>query len=467
VKTLVWRDLDEAARRAALARPEQRSDAALQGAVRAIVEDVRDGGWPALVRQSERIDGAAPKLVPVAPAVAEARRTLPAEAIAAIELAASNVRVFHEGSLPAEHAVETMQGLNVRKAWRPIDRVGLYVPGGKTPLFSTLLMLALPARAAGVKELVVVTPPSAGGLSPLIALAADGPDRFDAAQIGGAQAVAALAFGAGDIPAVAKICGPGNAWVAEAKTLVASLPGGPAIDMPAGPSELLVVADGNGDARLVAADLLSQAEHDPSAQVLLATPSEPLARAVAAEVVRQLRLLPRADIAERALCAARILLTQDVAEAVEIANAYAPEHLSLAVAGAEALVPSIRNAGAVFAGPLAAETFGDYLAGSSHVLPTDGAARAWSGVSVHTFLKAMSVQTVTPEAARRLAGPAALLARLEGLEAHARAADARKIPLPGREGLGVGSEHGEPSASEPDRLRRYPPPTPPFQGGVL
>ena len=430
MKTLVWRDLDEAGRRAALARPEQRSDPALQSAVRAIVEDVRDGGWPALVRQAERIDGAAPRLVPVAPAAAEARRTLPAAAIEAIELAARNIRAFHEGSLPSEHAVETMPGLNVRKVWRPVDRVGLYVPGGKTPLFSTLLMLALPARAAGVKELVVVTPPTAGGLSPLVALAAQLCGIEAIWTVGGAQAVAALAFGAGDIPAVAKICGPGNAWVAEAKTVVASLSGGPAIDMPAGPSELMVVADEEADPAMAAADLLSQAEHDPSAQVLLVTPSEPLACAVEAEIARQLRTLPRADIAERALCAARTLIAANLAEAVEIANAYAPEHLSLAVANPEALVPLIRNAGAVFAGRLAAETFGDYLAGSSHVLPTDGAARAWSGVSVHTFLKAMSVQTVTPEAAQRLAGPAAMLARLEGLEAHARAADARAERVP-------------------------------------
>jgi len=446
VKTLVWSELDAAGRRAALARPEQRSDPALQAAVRAIVEDVRDGGWDALVRQAERIDGAAPALVPVAPAAAEARRTLPADAVAAIELAARNIRAFHAGSLPGEHAVETVPGLVVRKVWRPLDRVGLYVPGGRTPLFSTLLMLALPARAAGVGELVVVTPPSADGLSPLVALAADLCAIESVWTVGGAQAIAALAFGAGDIPGVAKICGPGNAWVAKAKTLVASLPGGPAIDMPAGPSELMVIADARGDPRVIAADLLGQAEHDPSAQVLLATPSEALARAVEAEVARQVRLLPRADIAGRALCAARILVTRDLGEAVDIANAYAPEHLSLAVADADALVPLVRNAGAVFAGRLAAETFGDYLAGSSHVLPTDGAARAWSGVSVHTFLKAMSVQTVTEEAARRLAPPAATLARLEGLEAHARAADARaKCPSPSGEGSGVGLVGSQPA----------------------
>ncbi|MEO7826763.1 MAG: histidinol dehydrogenase, partial [Allosphingosinicella sp.] len=304
-------------------------------------------------------------------------------------------------------------------------------PGGKTPLFSTLLMLAIPARAAGVRQLVAATPPTLdGGLDPAIALAAELCGIEAIWTVGGAQAVAALGFGAGEILRVDKICGPGNAWVAEAKNYMASLSGGPAIDMPAGPSELMVIADDTADPVMVAADLLSQAEHDASAQVLLVTTSRGLARAVEAEVHRQMRMLPRTATAEASLSDARIILAAGLEQAVEIANDYAPEHLSLAVADPEALVRKVRNAGAVFAGPLAAETFGDYLAGSSHVLPTDGAARAWSGVSVHTFLKAMSVQTVTPEAARRIAAPAAALARLEGLEAHARAADARAEAVP-------------------------------------
>jgi histidinol dehydrogenase len=431
VKTFVWKELDSAARRAALARPEQRSDAALQAAVRAIVEDVRMGGWDALAEQAVRLDGEVPRLVPVAPLAAEARRELAPEQVDAIELAAHNIRAFHEGSFPAEHKVETMPGLTVRKVWRTIDRVGLYIPGGKTPLFSTLLMLAIPARAAGVREIVAATPPRPqGGLDPVIALAAELCGIEAIWTVGGAQAIAALAFGAGDIPRVDKICGPGNAWVAEAKNVVASLPGGPAIDMPAGPSELMVIADDGADPATVAADLLSQAEHDASAQVLLVTPSAELAGAVGPAVLEQVRALPRRGVAEASLSEARILLCASLEEAVEVANLYAPEHLSLSVENPEPLVALVRNAGAVFAGRLAAETFGDYLAGSSHVLPTDGAARAWSGVSVHTFLKAMSVQTVTVEAARRIARPAAALARLEGLEAHARAADARIEEVP-------------------------------------
>jgi histidinol dehydrogenase len=426
VKRLDWPLLTAEARKAALARPEQRRDPALQAAVRAIVEDVRARGWEAVIKQAERIDGAAPALVPVAPLAEEARRALSTEQLRAINLAHKNITAFHKGSVPAEHAVETMPGLRVRKIWRAINPVGLYIPGGKTPLFSTLLMLAIPARAAGVKEIVAVTPPRPdGGLDPLIALAADLCGIPAIWTLGGAQAIAALSFGAGPIPRVAKICGPGNAWVAEAKTQLAALPGGPAIDMPAGPSELLVIADDSADPALVTADLLSQAEHDASAQVLLVTPSAALADAVAARIEAEAHALPRADIALASLANGRLILTENLDQAAEVANLYAPEHLSLAVDQPDPLVARIANAGAIFAGHRAAETFGDYLAGSSHVLPTDGAARGWSGVSVFTFLKAISVQKVTDEAARRLAGPAAALARLEGLEAHARAADAR------------------------------------------
>ena len=343
-----------------------------------------------------------------------------------MEAAAANIRAFHQACMPLDVSVETAPGLTVQKVWRPIDCVGIYVPGGRTPLFSTLMMLAIPARIAGVPDLIVVTPPRpGGGLDPIIAIAADLCGISAIWTVGGAQAIAALAFGAGKFPKAGKICGPGNAWVAEAKRLVASMADGVPIDMPAGPSELMVIADGDADPRLVAADLLSQAEHDQAAQVLLVTPSALLAEQVAGEVEAQLESLPRAQIARAALASARLIVAADIEESLRIANAYAPEHLSLAVTNAPDLVGSVRNAGAVFAGKYAAESCGDYFAGSSHVLPTDGAARAWGGVSTHTFLKAMSVQTVTADAARRIAGPVATLARLEGLEAHARAADAR------------------------------------------
>lgn len=422
---LVWSELDAAERAAALARPPARRSPELVAGVGAILDDVRSGGWDALCRIAERIDGRAPEKVAVAPIANSARNSLPPDAIAAIELAASNIRRFHEASRPSDTRVETMPGLVVEKTWRPLDRVGLYVPGGATPLFSTLLMLALPARAAGVEEIVVVTPPSIAGFDPAIALAAELCGIDNVWTVGGAQAIAALTFGAGDIPACPKICGPGNAWVAEGKMQASALSGGPAIDMPAGPSELMVIADGSASPATVAADLLSQAEHDASAQVLLVTDGADLAGAVADELARQVALLPRADLARRSLEHGRSILVSDLCEAAAVANAYAPEHLCLAVNDPEPLVRAISNAGAIFAGHAAAESFGDYLAGSSHVLPTDGAARAWSGITVHSFLKAISVQRVSPEAGRALAAPAAALARLEGLEAHARAAEAR------------------------------------------
>jgi len=481
MRILDWTALDRQERAAALARPQQRSDVALVTRVRAIVDDVRARGWDALAAQARDIDGAGPALVPVAGAADQARRVLTQEQLEAVEFAARNLTAFHAGQLPADHQVETVPGLTVRKVWRAVDRVGLYVPGGATPLFSTLLHLAIPAKAAGVKELVVCTPPlrhpresgdpssslrafapsresdplarsgeegrgETAALSPHIALAAQLCGIEAIWTVGGAQAIAAMAFGAGPIPAVAKICGPGNAWVAEAKTYAASLPGGPAIDMPAGPSELMVIADASADPGWVAADLLSQAEHDRTAQVLLATPSAELAEAVAEAVRAQLASLPRRDIAAASLQAARILLTRSLDEAAAIANRYAPEHLCLAVADPGPLVAQIHNAGAVFAGHAAAETFGDYLAGSSHVLPTDAAARAWSGITVHSFLKAMTVQQVAPAAARALAAPAAALARLEGLEAHARAADVRAnppLPLAGGVGGGLVGEAAE------------------------
>lgn len=405
---------------AALARPDGRAGAALIEAVRAIVDEVRGGGWDALVAQAQRIDGAAPQRILVAPFAAQARASLPAEAQAAMALAARNIETFHQATRPRDVEVETIPGLSVAKQWRPLPSAGLYVPGGKAPLFSTLMMLAIPARVAGVARLTVVTPPRpGGGLDPAVALAAELSGIDAIWTVGGAQAIAALAYGAGGIVRVDCIAGPGNAWVAAAKALVASRPGGPGIDLPAGPSELMVIADDSSDPATVAADLLSQAEHDAHAQVILVTPSAALIAAVEREYDSQ------AAAIGGSFAPACAILCADLAEAVALANAYAPEHLSLATDAAERLVPLISNAGAIFAGHGAAESFGDYLAGSSHVLPTDGAARFTGGVSTLTFMKAISVQRVTARAARDLAAPAAALARLEGLEAHARAAEAR------------------------------------------
>lgn len=425
MKTIVWAQLSDEERADALARPATRSDPKLLASVRRIVDDVAARGWPAVEQHSRWIDSAEPELLEVEPHARRAARELGPEFVEALELAAANIRAFHAATMPQDLIVETMPGLKVSKLWRPVEHAGIYVPGGSAPLFSTLLMLAIPARVAGVPTLTIVTPPRALGLHPAVALAARtcGIDQIWA--VGGAQAIAALAFGAGAIEPVDLLCGPGNAWVAAAKSLVSSMPGGPRIDLPAGPSELMVIADGDADPALVAADLLSQAEHDRSAQVLLVTTSPKLGRDVVAELEQCLPLLPRWETASAALEQSRLILVEDPRQAIEVANAYAPEHLSLNMKGADDLIAYVRNAGAIFSGGFAAEAFGDYLGGSSHVLPTDGSARAWGGVSTQTFMKAMTVQSVGKGAALEAARAAATLARVEGLEAHALAAEAR------------------------------------------
>jgi histidinol dehydrogenase len=432
MRRIDWSTLDAAGRRAALARPQRRADAGVTKGVRAILDDVRVRGGAAVTDWSLRLDGAPPRRIPITPSVeAAARAALPPAATRALRIAAENVRVFHQATRPEDTPfVETTPGVRSKLAWRPIGSAGLYVPGGSAPLFSSLLMLAIPAQVAGVGRRVAVTPPSRDGEPHPAMIVAAAESGLDALWlIGGAQAVAALTFGAvfddGEIEPIDKLFGPGNAWVAEAKKQATALPGGPAVDMPAGPSELMVIADRDADPVLVAADLLSQAEHDADAQVLLVSESRGLIDAVMEEVEAQLETLPRAAIVRASLAEGRAIRVRDLAEACAVANAYGPEHLALQTIAPEALVERITAAGAVFVGAFAAETLGDYAAGPSHVLPTDGAARTLGGVTTASFMTSMSIQTVTAEGAAQLAPVAARLARLEGLEAHARAADLR------------------------------------------
>jgi histidinol dehydrogenase len=428
VKALDWSALSPAARAAALARPTHSHDRDVADTVRRIFDEVQAEGEAAVARWSERLDGQAPcRLELDAETVDAARAKIEREDLQALDLAVANVRRFHAATRPIDSsAVETSPGVACRRVWRPIRAAGLYIPGGTAPLVSTQLMLAIPAHVARVPELIVVTPPAKAGGEPhpmmLAAAAACGLE--DLWLVGGAQAIAALTFGAG-LPKAEKLFGPGNAYVAEAKRYAAGLPGGPSIDLPAGPSELMVIADASADPVIVAADLLSQAEHDADAQVVLAAVGEGLIEAVVAELDRQLQSLPRAEIAGRSLRGAVAIRARSLAEAVEAANAYGPEHLSLQVDDPEALVPLLSAAGTIFVGRYAAETFGDYVSGPSHVLPTDGAARTYSGVNVASFMKSLAIQRVTREGAAALAPAAARLARLEGLEAHARAADLR------------------------------------------
>ncbi len=432
MRRIDWNTLDAAGRREALARPARRTETRVSDVVREILDDVQARGGAAVADWSLKLDGFAPRRIAITPeAIAAARDALPPTATRALRIAADNVRVFHQATRPEDSPwIETTPGIRSRLVWRPIGAAGLYVPGGTAPLFSSLLMQAIPAGVAGVRERVVVTPPAKdGGVHPAMIYAA-GEAGLDALWlIGGAQAVAALTFGAvledGEITPVDKLFGPGAVWVAEAKKQAAALPGGPAVDMPAGPSELMVIADRDADPEIAAADLLSQAEHDADAQVILVSESRANIEAILAEVERQLETLPRAAVARASLGEGRAIRVRDMAEACDVANLYGPEHLALQTVDADQLAGRITAAGAIFVGPFAAETLGDYAAGPSHVLPTDGAARTLGGITTASFMTSMSVQSVSEAGARELAPVAAVLARLEGLEAHARAAHLR------------------------------------------
>ena len=316
--------------------------------------------------------------------------------------------------------------MTCRREARAITAAGLYVPGGTAPLVSTLLMLAIPAKVAGCDKRVIVTPPSkTGAINQAILAAAYLCDVTDVFACGGAQAIAALAYGTETIPKCDKIFGPGNMYVAAAKSLAAQAPGGPAIDMPAGPSEAMVVADAAANPIFVASDLLSQAEHDKVAQVIGVCSSQAVAEGIQAEITRQVATLPRKEIAEAALSFARIFIAPSKSDQLDIINAYAPEHLIMQTANPESYVSDIQNAGSIFLGPWTPESVGDYASGTNHTLPTYGAARAYSGVTLESFMKYISVQELTLDGLRLLGPTVERLADLEGLEAHRRAVSLR------------------------------------------
>ena len=429
MKSFVWNELSASERRVALARPENRRDATVLSRVREIFDDVEARGFEAVTDWAVRLDGHAPEGIALdTKTVDAARARLTSEDLAAMELAVDNVRAFQQAELPAAGPVIAPKpGLSLQRLYRPLGTAGLYVPGGLAPLFSTLIMTAVPAQVAGVPNRICITPPARDGTLHPMMIAAGRASGLDAVwRLGGAHGIAALALGVlPGLPAADKLFGPGNKYVTEAKRYATERVSGLAIDMPAGPSELLVVADDGANAKLVAADLLSQAEHDSDAQVVLVALSSRIAEAIALEVEAQVARLPRAAIARGSLDQARLFIVRSLDEAAEISNAYGPEHLAIQVADIDALIPQLTAAGTIFAGTYAAETFGDYAAGPSHVLPTDGAARAYDGITVRSYLTSFVVQRATREGAAAIAPAAARLARLEGLEAHALAADFR------------------------------------------
>lgn len=392
-----------------------------------ICRSVRRDGAQALRAWTGTFDGADLERVALSEAEIEsARATLLPETMEAIAVAAENIRAFHAAQLREEPRVQTMPGVLCWREPRAIDTVGLYIPAGSAPLPSTVLMLGIPALLAGCGRIILCTPPRPdGSVDPTVLAAAAGIGITSIFKAGGAQAIAAMAYGAGEIPKVEKIFGPGNRYVAAAKQYVAADPDGAAIDLLAGPSELLIIADGTARAETVAADLLSQAEHDPDARVVLVTTSPELAAAVATLLPRLTDDLPRRRIIRAALGESFILVTGTLREAVTFSNAYAPEHLIVDVARPELLLPAITSAGSVFLGADTPVTCGDYASGTNHTLPTGGAARWQSGVAVESFRKWISVQSVSREGLATLAPTLIRLAEIEGLEAHRRAVTMR------------------------------------------
>ena len=402
--------------------------------VRAIFEQVRAGGDAALRQLAAELDKATIVELLVSEAeFAAAAAQVPAALQAAIRQAKANIEAFHTAQREPEIRLETMPGVACSRRSVPVQRVGLYVPGGSAPLFSTLLMLGVPARLAGCPEVVVCTPPqSDGSVSPVILFVAQllGIDKV--VKSGGAQAVAALALGTDSVPAVDKIFGPGNRYVTAAKQLAAA-EFGVAIDMPAGPSEVLVIADASANPVFVAADLLSQAEHGPDSQVVVLSNSSDVLEQVQAEVLRQLATLPRREVAAQALDNSRAILLPDTAAMLAFSNQYAPEHLILAVDEAETLAAQVTNAGSVFLGHLTPEAVGDYASGTNHTLPTSGYARQYSGVSLDSFVKKITFQRLSPVGLQAIGPVVEIMAEAEGLSAHARAVTVRLAALATRD----------------------------------
>jgi histidinol dehydrogenase len=427
MQTLVWKNLTARQRAAALARPAQSAQPQTAAAVARVIAAVRRDGDAALRRLTEKFDGVQLRALRASAAeFATAESALSARDKAALRTACGNLRRFHAAQRPAAVRVETQPGIACEKLARPIARIGLYVPGGSAPLFSTALMLGVPSQLAANPGRVLCTPPGRDGrVSPWILFAARLCGITDVFKLGGAQAIAAMAYGTASVPKCDKLFGPGNAFVTEAKLQVSCDPAGAAIDLPAGPSEVMVVADRTANPAFVAADLLSQAEHGPDSQVVLVALSAGVAARVRTELEKQLAALPRAAIARRALAGSRFLLAGSPTEAVAIANAYAPEHLVLQVARPRALLANLTTAGSVFLGAWTPESLGDYASGTNHVLPTYGWARACSGLGLDDFLRTMTVQTATPRGLRQLGPVVERLALAENLAAHQRAVRVR------------------------------------------
>ncbi|HEY0066524.1 MAG TPA: histidinol dehydrogenase [Flavisolibacter sp.] len=411
---------------ALLQRPYTDNSAVLS-TVRDVLAGVRSRGDEALRELSAKFDGVAPDSFEVGrEEVEQAASELPEELRQAIARAANNIEAFHKKQLGEAEVVETMPGIQCWRKSIAIEKVGLYIPGGTAPLFSTVLMLGIPARLAGCREVILCTPCNREGkVHPAVLYSAELVGITRIFRVGGAQAVAAMAYGTATIPRVSKIFGPGNQYVTAAKQLVQME--GISIDMPAGPSEVCVLADDSADAAFVASDLLSQAEHGADSQVLLVSTSQKLVDSVQQELQEQLDELPRKEMAAKSLSNSRAVVVGSSAEAMELVNEYAAEHLIISCANADELAEQVINAGSVFIGNYSPESAGDYASGTNHTLPTNGFARAYSGVSVDSFVKKITYQKLSPEGLRNIAQTVITMAEAEGLRAHAEAVRKRLI----------------------------------------
>ncbi|CDF98543.1 histidinol dehydrogenase [Avibacterium paragallinarum] len=419
MQTLIWKNLTQQEKQQALMRPAISAAQSIKDAVDAIREKVQGEGDKALFELGEKFDKVKlDSLVISQTEIQAAAARLPDELRTAIQNAKTNIERFHQAQIPQAVDIETQAGVRCQVVTRPINRVGLYIPGGSAPLFSTVLMLAIPAKIAGCKKIVLCSPPP---IADAILYAADLCGVETIYPVGGAQAIVAMAFGTETVAKVDKIFGPGNTFVTEAKRQVSQALNGAAIDMQAGPSEVLVLADENADPDFVTSDLLSQAEHGADSQVILVTPSETLAKNTALAIERQLAMLPRAETARQALSHSRIFIAENLSQAIEISNEYAPEHLVVQVENARGILDQLDNAGSLFLGAYSPESMGDYASGTNHVLPTYGYTRTTSSLGLADFSKRMTVQELSPQGFRDLAPTVIQMAAAEQLDAHKNA----------------------------------------------
>ncbi len=423
MKTVVWQSLSEEQQDSVLERPAISNGANITDIVTGVLKQVQQEGDVALKALTEKFDKVVPESIRVSAAEIEAASNRLSDRMKqALQQAHKNISMFHQAQKAQPLRVETQPGVVCELVTRSINKVGLYIPGGSAPLPSTVLMLGVPAQIAGCRKVVLCSPPPIADEILYVAKLCNIDEVYN---VGGAQAVAAMAYGTETVAKVDKIFGPGNAFVTEAKRQVSNDFRGAAIDMPAGPSEVLVIADETADADFVAADLLSQAEHGPDSQVVLLTPSSVIADQVADALQKQLKLLSRVDIAEQALGSSVIVITESLTQCVTISNAYGPEHLIVQTKNPRELLPLLDNAGSIFLGQWSPESVGDYASGTNHVLPTYGYTRTYSSLGLADFSKRMTVQELSQQGLQGLADTVVTMAEAEGLDAHKRAVTIR------------------------------------------